>query len=187
MQWNFVLPKRLCGSPVTERANIRCERPFATSSPLHLPARWPLYLPPACSQPRGSLPGWGSPFFLLDWPALEHRATKHEAAHAETEAVAEDGRCCGRGHRPPNPAAQGPSWTPGPHPAQPSASLDPGGERRPIPPHLAPLIAQLPPSNTAHCIDCIAFDRSELRAACCVRVRVRVAIIRVRVRVRVVA
>jgi hypothetical protein len=26
------------------------------------------------------------------------RATKHEAAHAETEAVAEDGRCCMRAH-----------------------------------------------------------------------------------------
>jgi hypothetical protein len=30
--------KRLRGSPVTERTNIRCERPFATSSPLQLPA-----------------------------------------------------------------------------------------------------------------------------------------------------
>jgi hypothetical protein len=45
----------------------------------------------------------------------------------------------GRGHRPPNPAAaqaQGPSCgqvgPPGPHPAQPSSSVDPGGERRPI-------------------------------------------------------
>jgi hypothetical protein len=55
----------------------------------------------------------------------------------------------GRGHhRPPNPAAQGPSWTPdpgppGPHPAQPSSSLDPGGERGPTIRPLAPLIAQL--------------------------------------------
>jgi hypothetical protein len=53
----------------------------------------------------------------------------------------------GGGHRPPNPAARGPSWAPrvhpGPHPAQPSSLLDPGGERRPISPPLAPLIAQL--------------------------------------------
>jgi hypothetical protein len=32
---------------------------------------------------------------------------------------------------------------PGPHPAQPSSSLNPGGERRPISSPLAPLIAQL--------------------------------------------
>jgi hypothetical protein len=46
------------------------------------------------------------------------------------------------GHRTQRPRGQvGP---PGPHPAQPSSSLDPGGERRaPISPHLAPLIAQL--------------------------------------------
>jgi hypothetical protein len=30
--------KRLRGSHVTERTNIRCERPFAISSPLRLPA-----------------------------------------------------------------------------------------------------------------------------------------------------
>jgi hypothetical protein len=41
----------------------------------------------------------------------------------------------GRGHRPPNPAAQGPNWTPrprppGPHPARPSSSLDPGARGR---------------------------------------------------------
>jgi hypothetical protein len=55
------------------------------------------------------------------------------------------------GHRPPKPAApEGPSWKlgppdPGPHPAQPSSSLDPdpGGERWAIPRPLAPLIAQL--------------------------------------------
>jgi hypothetical protein len=29
-------------------------------------------------------------------PLARTRATKHEAAHAETEAVAEDGRCCMR-------------------------------------------------------------------------------------------
>jgi hypothetical protein len=47
------------------------------------------------------------------------------------------------GHRAQRPRGQvGP---PGPHPAQPSSSLDPGGERRPIPPPLAPLIAQLVP------------------------------------------
>jgi hypothetical protein len=34
-------------------------------------ARWPLFSPPACRQPRGSLPEWGRPFFLLGWPALE--------------------------------------------------------------------------------------------------------------------
>ena len=45
------------------------------------------------------------------------------------------------GHRTQRPRGQvGP---PGPHPAQPSSSLNPGGERRPIPPPLAPLIAQL--------------------------------------------
>jgi hypothetical protein len=45
------------------------------------------------------------------------------------------------GHRTQRPRGQvGP---PGPHPAQPSSSLDPGGERRPISPPLAPLIAQL--------------------------------------------
>jgi hypothetical protein len=45
------------------------------------------------------------------------------------------------GHRTQRPKGQvGP---PGPHPAQPSSSLDPGGERRPIPPLLACMIAQL--------------------------------------------
>jgi hypothetical protein len=45
------------------------------------------------------------------------------------------------GHRTQRPRGQvGP---PGPHPAQPSSSTDPGGERRPISPPLAPLIAQL--------------------------------------------
>ena len=45
------------------------------------------------------------------------------------------------GHRTQRPRGQvGP---PGPHPAQPSSSLDPGGERRPISMPLAPLIAQL--------------------------------------------
>jgi hypothetical protein len=45
------------------------------------------------------------------------------------------------GHRTQRPRGQvGP---PGPHPAQPSSSRNPGGERRPIPPPLAPLIAQL--------------------------------------------
>jgi hypothetical protein len=64
---------------VTERTNIRCERPFATSSPLHLPAwccaRWPLFSPPACIQPHGSLPVLEIPFFFLDWPALEPQIT----------------------------------------------------------------------------------------------------------------
>jgi hypothetical protein len=46
------------------------------------------------------------------------------------------------GHRSQRPRA-GQVGPPGPHPAQPSSSLDPGGERRPIPPPLAPLIAQL--------------------------------------------
>jgi hypothetical protein len=41
-------------------------------------ARWPLFSPPACSQPRGSLPGWGRPFFLLDWPALEPQSTRRQ-------------------------------------------------------------------------------------------------------------
>ena len=45
------------------------------------------------------------------------------------------------GHRTQRPRGQvGP---PGPHPAQPSSSLDPGGERGPIIRPLAPLIAQL--------------------------------------------
>jgi hypothetical protein len=45
------------------------------------------------------------------------------------------------GHRTQRPRGQvGP---PRPHPAQPSSSLDPGGERWPISPPLAPLIAQL--------------------------------------------
>jgi hypothetical protein len=52
-----------------------------------------------------------------------------------------------RGHRPPNPAAQGPSWTPrttsspSQIPAPPWSQ--PGGERWPNPRPLAPLIAQL--------------------------------------------
>jgi hypothetical protein len=52
------------------------------------------------------------------------------------------------GHQTQNPAAQGPSWKLGPpdhtqpNPA-PHWALDPGGERRPISPPLAPLIAQL--------------------------------------------
>jgi hypothetical protein len=80
------------------------ERPFSIyvyilpASFACLPAatRWPLFSPPACRQPRGTLPGWGRPFLLLDWPALEPQSTRHEhvAAHRETEAVAEDGRCC---------------------------------------------------------------------------------------------
>jgi hypothetical protein len=45
------------------------------------------------------------------------------------------------GHRTQRPRGQvGP---PGPHPAQPSSSLDPGGERGPITRPLAPLVAQL--------------------------------------------
>jgi hypothetical protein len=45
------------------------------------------------------------------------------------------------GHRTQQPRGQvGP---PGPHPAGPCSSLDPGGERWPIPRPLAPLIAQL--------------------------------------------
>jgi hypothetical protein len=45
------------------------------------------------------------------------------------------------GHQTQRPRGQvGP---PGPHPAQPRSSLDPGGERRPISPPLAPMIAQL--------------------------------------------
>jgi hypothetical protein len=45
------------------------------------------------------------------------------------------------GHRIKRPRGQvGP---PGPHPAYPSSSLNPGGERWPTPPPLAPLIAQL--------------------------------------------
>jgi hypothetical protein len=36
----------------------------------------------------------GGAFFLLD--LARTRATKHEAAHEETEAVAADGRCCMR-------------------------------------------------------------------------------------------
>jgi hypothetical protein len=45
------------------------------------------------------------------------------------------------GHRTQRPRGQvGP---PGPHPAQPSSSLDPGGERWPMFRPLAPLIAQL--------------------------------------------
>jgi hypothetical protein len=45
------------------------------------------------------------------------------------------------GHRTQRPRGQvGP---PGPHPAQTSSSLDPGGERGPITRPLAPLIAQL--------------------------------------------
>jgi hypothetical protein len=52
------------------------------------------------------------------------------------------------GHRTQRPRGQvGP---PGPHPAQPSSSLDPGGEQRPISPPLAPLIAQLVLSAEFH-------------------------------------
>jgi hypothetical protein len=54
----------------------------------------------------------------------------------------------GRGHRPPNPAAQGPNWTPDPpdhtqpNPA-PHWTQGAGGERGPIICPLAPLTAQL--------------------------------------------
>jgi hypothetical protein len=58
---------------------------------LPVAARCPLFLPPACRQPRGSLPGWERPIFLLD--SARTRATKYEATHAETEAVSEGGRC----------------------------------------------------------------------------------------------
>jgi hypothetical protein len=36
----------------------------------------------------------GGRFFFSTAPHSSHKATKHEAAHAETEAVSEDGRCC---------------------------------------------------------------------------------------------
>jgi hypothetical protein len=63
------------------------------------------------------------------------------------------------GHRTQRPRGQvGP---PGPHPAQPSSSLDPGGERRPIPPPLAPLIAQLVPY--ACCLRCIWLHTDDRR------------------------
>jgi hypothetical protein len=53
------------------------------------------------------------------------------------------------GHRTQRPRGQvGP---PGPHPAQPISSLDPGGERRPISPPLAPLIAQLVSETGKEC------------------------------------
>jgi hypothetical protein len=45
------------------------------------------------------------------------------------------------GHRTQRP--RGKVGPPGPHPTQPSSSLDPGGERGPIIRPLAPLIAQL--------------------------------------------
>jgi hypothetical protein len=65
---------------MTESTNIGCKRPFATPPHLvclHGAARWPLFSPPACRQPRGcSLPGWGRPFFVLDWPALEPQSTR---------------------------------------------------------------------------------------------------------------
>jgi hypothetical protein len=56
------------------------------------------------------------------------------------------------GHRTQRPRGQvGP---PGPHPAQPSSSLDPGGERRPVSPPLGPLIAQLVVARSAGQVDC---------------------------------
>jgi hypothetical protein len=58
-------------------------------------ARWPLCSPPACRQLRGFLAfcrGGG----VFSSRLARARATKHEAAHTETEAVSEDGRCCMR-------------------------------------------------------------------------------------------
>jgi hypothetical protein len=49
------------------------------------------------------------------------------------------------GHRTQRPRGQ--VGHPGPHSAQPSSSLNPGGERRPTPPPLAPRIAQLVPGG----------------------------------------
>jgi hypothetical protein len=87
-------PWRALNEPISDaRGPSRCPPHFVC---LPGAARWPLCSPPTCRQPRGSLPGWGKAFFLLDWPVARTRATKHEAAHAETEAVAEDGRCCMR-------------------------------------------------------------------------------------------
>jgi hypothetical protein len=93
--------KRLHGSPVTERTNIRCERPFATCPPhfICLPgaARWDVLFSRrrhADSHVALCRDGGGR-FFFSTGPhsALEPQSTS-EAAHAETEAVAEDGRCC---------------------------------------------------------------------------------------------
>jgi hypothetical protein len=62
--------------------NAICILPHFVCLPGAGAARWPLFSPPACSQPRGSLPGWGRPFFSSQ--LARTRATKHEAAHEET-------------------------------------------------------------------------------------------------------
>jgi hypothetical protein len=68
------------GSPVTERTNIRCERPFATSSPTLFACLVLLDGLFARRQHADShvTPCWdgGGRFFLLDWPALEPQSTR---------------------------------------------------------------------------------------------------------------
>jgi hypothetical protein len=74
----------------------------------------------------------------------EHARPQPRPAAAGTEEGQRDQPRCRSGSpaiEPSGPGAKLPP--PGPHPAQPSSALDPGGERGPIPRLLAPLIAQL--------------------------------------------
>jgi hypothetical protein len=56
-------------------------------------ARWPLFSPPACSQPRGSLPGWGGLFFFSTGPYSGH---KSRGGTRRNGGGRWDGRCCTR-------------------------------------------------------------------------------------------
>jgi hypothetical protein len=94
--------KRLRGSPVTEQTNTRCQvRDFLPNFVcLTGAARWALLLAASMQTATwlsaGMGEGEGGEFSLLDWRRARTPATNHEAAHAETAAVAEDGRCCKR-------------------------------------------------------------------------------------------
>jgi hypothetical protein len=103
---DILCSKCMRGSPVTKRINTKCEseRPFAVLK------RYPPHCPPTSFACLVLLDGLfsrhrhadrhltpcrdgGDRFLRLGWPALEPQL-KHEAAHAETEAVSEDGCCC---------------------------------------------------------------------------------------------
>jgi hypothetical protein len=99
------------------------------------------------------MPTMGAPFRILH---LELRQRPVSREHARPQPRPAGSRRHGGGAEVPAPAPvpvgvtghrtqrpRGQVGPPGPHPAQPSSSLNPGGERRPIPPPLAPLIAQL--------------------------------------------
>jgi hypothetical protein len=94
--------KRLRGSPVTEQTDIRCEmrealRDIPPTSFACLVLLDGLFARRRHAHSHMALcqdVGEGV-FFFSTGPHSSHKAA-HEAAHAETEAVAEDGRCCMR-------------------------------------------------------------------------------------------